>query len=565
MDLSAEAPSALSLLLELGQAFHSTLEFDPLLVSILKQMQSAARSEGVSIWLLDGQEARLTCTHAVGPEAEQLVGADMLVGPLSAEGLWTQGITVRIDAVASDPRAERCLHPYLCQHARNVVVAPLLARGDWLGTITVVNKLGHEHFSEPDRVLIGALSGHAAVAIQNAQLYARQRHNNERQHLLEQISHHLQQTLDIEVLIPLVLTEINQVIHAEAESLWLLNHETGMLACRFATGPEAEAIKRVQVPLGKGVVGMSVALQQAIILPNAQQDPRFYRAADQQTGFVTNSLLCVPLVRQGQAIGAIEAVNKLDGHLFSADDLDLLRNIADSAAMAIENARLYTELSASYDRTLDALAAALDLRDRETEGHSRRVVEYTARLARQLQLPEPEIMEIRRGALIHDIGKIGVPDAILLKPSALEPDERLVIEKHPLEGYEMLMDIPYLKEEIRIVLAHQESWDGTGYPFGLRGADIPLGARLFAVADTFDALTSTRPYRQSRPMAEACRIIAEEADKQFDPAVVAAFLAVPVDEWTAIRARVEAEVAERRARQAQRFEAAKPALPPPTS
>lgn len=562
MELSAEAPSALSLLLELGQAFHSTLEFDPLLVSILKQMQSAARSEGVSIWLLDSREERLNCTHAVGPESEQLVGTDLAAAPLGAEGLWVQGLTLRLDSVASDPRAERCLPPYLCQHARSAVVAPLLARGDSLGAITVVNKLGQVAFSEADRVLIGALAGHAAVAIQNAQLYASQRHNTERQRLLEQISHHLQQTLDIEVLIPLVLTEINQAIHAEGESLWLLNPETGMLACRFATGPEAEAIKRVQVPLGKGIVGMSVSQQQAIILPNAQQDPRFYRAADQQTGFVTNSLLCVPLVRQGQAIGAIEAVNKLNGQLFSADDLDLLRNIADSAALAIENARLFTELSASYDRTLDALAAALDLRDRETEGHSRRVVEYTARLARQLGLPEPEVMEICRGALIHDIGKIGVPDAILNKPSALAPDERRVIEKHPQEGYEMLMDIPYLKEEVRIVLAHQEAWDGTGYPFGLRGEAIPLGARLFAVADTFDALTSTRPYRQGRPMDEACRIIAEEANCQFDPAVVAAFLAVPVEEWTVIRVRVESEVAARRARQAERFEAAKPAAPP---
>ena len=173
--------------------------------------------------------------------------------------------------------------------------------------------------------------------------------------------------------------------------------------------------------------------------------------------------------------------------LFSKADLELLRNIADSAALSIENARLYAELAASYDGTLDALTAALDLRDRATEGHSRRVVEYTARLARQMGLPEAEISNICRGALIHDIGKIGVPDSILLKPGLLDPDERRIMEKHPVAGYEMLLGVPYLAKEIPIVLAHQEHWDGTGYPFGLVGDEIPLGARLFAIADTFDA------------------------------------------------------------------------------
>jgi HD-GYP domain-containing protein (c-di-GMP phosphodiesterase class II) len=299
-------------------------------------------------------------------------------------------------------------------------------------------------------------------------------------------------------------------------------------------------------------VGTSVAERTSIILPDAQHDPRTYRPADEQSGYVTRSLLCVPLVLHGQAFGAIEAVNKRDGRLFGPDDLELLRSIANSASLAIENARLFAELSASYDSTLEALAAALDLRDRETEGHSRRVVAYTARLASAIGLEETAIREIRRGALIHDIGKIGVPDAVLLKPGALDPDERRVIEQHPREGYEMLMDIPYLTEEIEIVLAHQERWDGTGYPLGLRGEEIPLGARLFAVADTFDALTSDRPYRQARTMAEARAIISHEAGAQFDPAVVAAFLAVPIETWDHIRASVEAEVTARRHNQQAR-------------
>jgi HD-GYP domain-containing protein (c-di-GMP phosphodiesterase class II) len=546
MALPADIPSPLSLLLELGQALHSTLELDPLLVTILRQMQSAAQGEDVSIWLLDPAHGRLTCTHAVGPEAEGLIGRGL---PIAAvlDGVGSALLAATSVGKLGTDAAGRMYW----SRAQGAIMARLEARGELLGTLLVANKHGQDDFSDADRALVAALAAHAAVAIHNAQLYEQQRRNAERQQLLEQISRHMQQTLDTEVLIPLILEEVNKAIDAEAQSLWLLNNETGLIVCRFATGPGGEAIKKVTVPLGLGIVGSSVMSQTAIMIADAQNDKRWFKAADRQTGFVTRSLLCVPLVRQGKSIGAIEAVNKQRGGLFGQDDLELLRNIADSAALSIENARLYAELSVSYDGTLDALTAALDLRDRETEGHSRRVVEYTARLARQMGLPEPEISSICRGALIHDIGKIGVPDAILLKPGLLDTEERRIMEKHPIAGYEMLLGVPYLAQEIPIVLAHQEHWDGTGYPFGLHGNEIPLGARLFAIADTFDALTSDRPYRLARSCEEALVVIAEQAGTQFDPQAVAAFLTVPAQEWEAIRTKVFDQVRRRRARQAE--------------
>jgi HD-GYP domain-containing protein (c-di-GMP phosphodiesterase class II) len=173
-------------------------------------------------------------------------------------------------------------------------------------------------------------------------------------------------------------------------------------------------------------------------------------------------------------------------------------------------------------------------------------VEYTARLAEQVGLDKEIIKNIRRGALIHDIGKIGVPDAILHKPGSLNEEETKIIQRHPEAGYKMLEDITYLEEERLIVRRHQEKWNGTGYPFGLRGEEIPLGARLFMIADTFDALTSDRPYRMGRPYEAARQIIEEESGKQFDPQAVAAFLAVPPEEWMQIRAKVMEEIAKRR-------------------
>jgi putative nucleotidyltransferase with HDIG domain len=301
------------------------------------------------------------------------------------------------------------------------------------------------------------------------------------------------------------------------------------------------------VPLdAPSIVGSSVSRQESIIIKDAQNDPRHARSVDEKTGFVTRSLMTVPLVLEDKSIGAIQAVNKRDGQLFNQDDLDLFRSIADSAALAVNNAQLVADLQNSYDLTLDALSAALDTRDRETEGHSRRVVEYTARLAQQIGLDKETIKSIRRGALIHDVGKIGVPDAVLNKPAPLDVDERKIIERHPQTGYYMLADIPYLQEEIKIVVCHHEKWDGTGYPFGLRGEQIALGARLFSIADTFDALTSDRPYRQGRPYEAARKIIEDESGKQFDPQAVNAFLAIPADEWMQIRVQVMEEVTKRR-------------------
>jgi HD-GYP domain-containing protein (c-di-GMP phosphodiesterase class II) len=537
----------LALLLDLGQAFHSTLDLDPLLVSILRQVQSAARSEEASLWLLDEAQDRLICTHAEGPESNRQVGFSMPVTDLLGADIWASARSLKIDDIASQAGARKYLADLARGGARNLIVAGLVAHGERLGALVVANKRGRPSFSKADEALVAALAGPTALAIKNARLYEQQRRNHERQRLSEQISRHMQQTLDTEVLIPLVLQEVNKAIDAEAQSLWLLNRETGLIVCHYATGPEADAIKKVGVPLGTGVVGSSVERQAAILVADAQNDDLVFRAADQQTGFVTRSLLCVPLVRQGKAIGAIEAVNKRSGGPFTKDDLELLRNIADSAALSIENARLYADLSASYDSTLDALMSALDSRDRETEGHSRRVLEYTARLAQALGLGAAEIGTIRRGALIHDIGKISIPDAILKKPGPLDHEERRIMQQHPLTGYEMLFGIPHLKDELSIVLAHHERWDGRGYPFGLAGEAIPLAARLFAVSDTFDAVTSDRPYRRARSCEEALSVIADEKGRQFDPAAVEAFLAIPPGEWEVIRSGVVAGLARRRA------------------
>jgi response regulator RpfG family c-di-GMP phosphodiesterase len=189
----------------------------------------------------------------------------------------------------------------------------------------------------------------------------------------------------------------------------------------------------------------------------------------------------------------------------------------------------------TYDETLAALGGALELRDIETQGHSRRVTHYCLEMARAMQCSNEELRTIVRGSFLHDIGKIGIPDAILLKPDRLSEAETAVMQTHARVGYELVCRIAFLTPAAQIVLTHQERWDGTGYPQGLRGKEIPLGARIFSVADTLDAMTSDRPYRSALSFAAAREEIARQAGRQFDPDVVAVFMAIPEEVWRKIR------------------------------
>jgi cyclic di-GMP phosphodiesterase len=189
----------------------------------------------------------------------------------------------------------------------------------------------------------------------------------------------------------------------------------------------------------------------------------------------------------------------------------------------------------TYDDTLQALGAALDLRDAETEGHSRRVSLYALEIARSLKCSSESLLQIARGSYLHDIGKIGIPDAILRKPGKLSPDEVTIMHTHARIGYELINGIPFLATAAQIVLSHQEAYDGSGYPQRLRGEQIPMGARIFAVADTLDAMTSDRPYRRASSMAKAREEIRRESGRQFDPQVVEAFLTIPEEVWKNIR------------------------------
>jgi putative nucleotidyltransferase with HDIG domain len=204
--------------------------------------------------------------------------------------------------------------------------------------------------------------------------------------------------------------------------------------------------------------------------------------------------------------------------------------------------RAMANLERSYDITLEALGDALDLKDAETEGHSKRVTAFTIAIARAMGLPAEDIRIIARGAFLHDIGKMAIPDTIIRKPGKLDPDEVAIMREHCYHGYQMLKKIPFLQEATEIVYSHQEKYDGTGYPRGLKGEEIPLGARIFSIADTLDAITSNRPYRAAQSLAAAREEIERWSGRQFDPEVVKVFLRMPDNIWEDLRREIDSQV-----------------------
>jgi len=242
------------------------------------------------------------------------------------------------------------------------------------------------------------------------------------------------------------------------------------------------------------------------------------------------SYCAIPLIAKGQVKGVLEIFHS-DKSMLDQERFEFLQALAAQAAIAIDNATLFNELQNSnielviaYDSTIESWGKALNLRDRETEDHTQRVTEMTLSILRAYGMSEKELVHVRRGALLHDIGKMGVPDSILLKKGALTPEEEEIMQKHPLYAFDILMPIAYLRPALDIPYCHHEKWDGSGYPRGLRGEQIPLAARIFTLADNWDALISERRYHKAWPREKVVEYIRSRAATHFDPNLVELFL-----------------------------------------
>ncbi len=337
-------------------------------------------------------------------------------------------------------------------------------------------------------------------------------------------------SLDLRRTLDLVLDQVKVQQDADAASVLLLNRHSHTLEYVCGRGFRTQSFLRRQLRLGQGLAGRAARERQVFAASSLTEfaETLQFSEAFADEGFA--SYYAAPLVSKGQVQGVLEVFTRKPLKA-EADWLDFLETLAGQAAIAIETASLFeqlertnTDLSLAYDATIEGWSKALDLRDKETEGHTQRVTEMTVKLARSAGIAEAEIVHIRRGALLHDIGKMGIPDDILLKPGKLTDEEWVIMKKHPVFAYELLSPISFLRPALDIPYYHHEKWDGGGYPHGMKGEQIPLSARLFAVVDVWDALSSDRPYRAAWPKAKVMEHIRAGSGSHFDPAAIEAFM-----------------------------------------
>jgi HD-GYP domain-containing protein (c-di-GMP phosphodiesterase class II) len=320
------------------------------------------------------------------------------------------------------------------------------------------------------------------------------------------------------------MERLKEVMQAEASSIFQIDEATNELYFLVATGEKGEEAKEIRVPWGKGIVGWTAEKGETLNVPDVTKDTRFFTGVDKKTKWQTRSILAVPLKIKGKVIGVAEVLNKIGDEPFDERDEKLFEAIAKQAAVAIDNARLYTDLSELFKSSIRALVNAVEAKDEYTRGHTERVTEYSVMIARKMGFTGEEIQRIELSALLHDVGKIGIPDKILLKPGKLTDEEFEVVKEHPSRGVKMLRPIKQLRMVLNGIKHHHEKLDGSGYPDGLIGNGIPLVARIITVGDAYDAMTTNRPYRNALPREEAIRRLKQDSNTQFDPELVDVFV-----------------------------------------
>jgi hypothetical protein len=337
-------------------------------------------------------------------------------------------------------------------------------------------------------------------------------------------------SLDLRVTLNTLLDQVLSQLRVDAADILLSTGDVQFLELAAQRGLYQTAPQQMRLLSDWGAPGRAVMRNEIVHIPDLRRSSSGVPQWVLQHGFV--GYYAVPLLAKGKSRGVLELFHRSP---LQPDEewTTFLHTLAGDAAMAIESASLFEELERTnsrlvlaYDATIEGWSRAMDLRDRETEGHSQRVAELTVRLAEGGLMTEDALEHVRRGALLHDIGKIAVPDTILLKPGPLTDDEWVIMRKHPQNAYDLLSPIEFLRPALDIPLYHHEKWDGSGYPMRLAGEQIPVSARIFSVVDVWDALRSDRPYRAAWPKERVLDHIREQSGKHFDPEIVDLFLNV---------------------------------------
>lgn len=490
---------------------------------ILEHILAVLNLSAGAVWLLNpkrkGEWNRVAAQGwLANPKHTRLPAAEGWPGSASAHG--------RLPATTSpDPEEHKILEEWIPAGWVGCLF-PVQAANEQAGVFALACQRPRT-ISREETNLMNAISGIIGNAIHRAALYQQTEEQVRRLTALRDIDIAISSSFDLRVTLDILLDHTVNQLKVDAANVLTYKPFTQMLEFETGRGFLSSNIKRSKLRLGEGYAGQVALRQRPLIVESvdSEENPGIHALKE---GF--RFYAGIPLVAKGAVKGVLEVYKR---EPFFPDTVwqEFFEAMAGQAAIAIDNAQLFTNLQRSnyqlgiaYDTTLEGWGKALELRDQETEGHTLRVTKLTLKLAMALGINDQDLMNIRRGALLHDIGKMGIPDAILHKPGPLNAEEKKIMQQHPQYAYDLLSPIEYLRAALEIPYSHHEHWDGSGYPCGLKGNEIPLSARIFAVIDVWDALRSHRPYRAAWPDEKVLAYIKEQTGKQFDPAIAETFL-----------------------------------------
>ncbi|MBI2472319.1 MAG: PAS domain S-box protein [Planctomycetes bacterium] len=487
------------------------------------------------LWLADKQKGVLCLAKSWHAPTIELPGFEAITRKTTfAPGIglpgrvWQSGKPVWVVNITQDagfPRAEAAVKEGL----RGAFCFPVEDNREVIGVIDFLSRTTRQ----PDNDLLNmmtAIGRQIGLFIKRKQSEEQTKIQFQRISALHEVDMAITGSFDLRLSLNIFLEKVITLLNVDAADVYIFNKHMQALEYVTCRGFLSDAIKTPHVFLGDEMLGRAVSERHLINIPDLCEVKDACNRARILSGEGYVSYYAMPLAAKGYVNGVLELVHRIPFHP-DQDWLNFLDILATQAAVVIDDAMLFDELRhanielmAAYDRTIEGWSRALDLRDKETEGHSRRVTDVTVKVAEAMGIGKEELAHIRRGALLHDIGKMGIPDRILLKPVPLTDKEWAIMRKHPVFAYELLWPIVNLRPAIDIPYCHHEKWDGTGYPRGLRGKDIPMAARIFAVVDVWDAMIFDRPYRKGWAKEKALEYIRSNAGIHFDPKVAEVFL-----------------------------------------
>jgi PAS domain S-box-containing protein len=515
--------SELEALAQMSSAVRMAETRAEMLPAVLDLIMNILHTQGAAIAFRNPQNGALSFEITRG-ENQELQGYILPAG----EGFGAQVIASLQYAMSLDMRSDPRIHRNnQMTDPRCLLCLPILAQGQPMGLLYLVRETV---FDTSDIRLAQSMVDIFASAVYRVLLQEQTHQQLQRLTSLRMIDESILSSLDLGHTLQVLHDQTTHNLQVDAVDFLLYNPITETLYFTSEDGMSPVLSQEVLLKLGESHAG-KVALERKMeYIPDLSvwHDDLTEKIEELDESY--SCYLCIPLVSKGDLKGVLQIFNHLPLDL-TPDWMSFLDALAGQAAIAIDNAQLFREqqlnndrLVRAYDATLDGWSHALDLRDKETEGHSRRVTELTLILARELGVSESEMPQIRRGAQLHDIGKMGIPDSILLKPGPLTEEEWAIMRQHPIYAADLLFPIEFLQPALDIPYCHHEKWDGSGYPQGLKGEEIPLSARIFAVVDVWDALTSNRSYRPAWSSTQALKYIREQSGKHFDPQVVDRFM-----------------------------------------